>query len=496
MNSFFITNKDKRKIDILHSIIFSDTGIPMNVLNKEFHLSDETLRRDLLELNNDLFHLFNDEIRIVKTNDLYIKVDIKIDSTIDFIVASLKRYYMKDTLIFVVLSALLQKKYTSVVELSLDVNFSEGAVYKALSKIKTLLLPFESEINLSDGQNIKGNEIGTRYFLYLTYWHLLGIFNEENIFNTLTPEFGEINYITQMLGLNRTLSMQQQEKILALYRITSYRLVVFKSQANVSDEFLSDIYPFYNGKLSLNLQTYNISLDTLEKESILMSFSLRGLISDIDSNDNKKLIVNRYQQSDINIAKDVSYFIDLIQNRFSINYSKKMYIEVYYRVVLMLLYHKHLGFDVDDYLSVPISVNMASLKKDSRYIRLEPLIEKLLADKRVSKLFPPGHENQVYTFIYTVVELGKKLKPIKIYVIHPASVIHTAYIKNEILKILNEDTIIFCDIPEEADVIVSNVFVGDLYQKDFFCLEDIFNKDTWSCLISFLTKKIYEKNYE
>ncbi|WP_270231907.1 hypothetical protein [Lactococcus formosensis] len=97
--------------------------------------------------------------------------------------------------------------------------------------------------------------------------------------------------------------------------------------------------------------------------------------------------------------------------------------------------------------------------------------------------------------LYAIYELNVPSVPVQIYINHTSSVVNSFYIQNTLKKFFNSDLIAFCKTISEADVIISSDPEGNFSSKDVFYFKNIFDKETWTDLIEFLSKSLYEKRF-
>ncbi|MFW8052728.1 helix-turn-helix domain-containing protein [Vagococcus fluvialis] len=308
MLEYFINPKEKQKLEISQVILLSINGKSTEYLLNEFLIKKSTFQRYIKEIQNDLSNVFDSKVSLTITSKKKFKFILTSNITPDYIIPTLKKYYMEQSSLYIILSALIKKKYFSIAEIANDLNFSEPTVYKNFSIIRKLLSSFEADIDLNSESNFKGNELGIRYFLYLTYWHLFNVVNMNFFSNQFPSEFIDIDIIKKNLNIDKELSKTQKSKLIILSGIFSYRIAYFNKHITINNEFLKDIELFYDGHSILNTQKSNTPTSTLENESKIFSFIIRGIISEFDSYEEKKQIVGKFEVSDLPIAKKFHTF--------------------------------------------------------------------------------------------------------------------------------------------------------------------------------------------
>ena len=118
--------------------------------------------------------------------------------------------------------------------------------------------------------------------------------------------------------------------MLILAGVTSYRIVYFKKYAKVEKAFLEDISIFYRGQHCLNIASFNVAPEIIEKESILLSFLVRGLIFEFDDMNEKKTLVEKFQKSELPVGYEVSHFLEKFRETFSFEFSEENYVKSCY----------------------------------------------------------------------------------------------------------------------------------------------------------------------
>lgn len=320
MLDYFINQKEKQKLDIVQTILLSIDGRSTEYLIKEFQIKKSTFQRYIKEIQNDLTKVFENEVSLIITPQKNLNILLNGDLTPDYIVPILKKNYMEQSSLYTILSALINTEYSTITEIANDLNFSEPTIYKHFSKIRNLLAPFEVDIDLNSNSNFSGNELGIRYFLYLTYWHLFNVISNNPFSSKFPSEFIDINVIKKKLNINKNLSKTQESKLIFLSGISSYRITYFNKYITMNDEFSKDIELFYDEHSLYNKHVSNIPSSIIENESKLFSFLIRGIISDYDSYEEKKDIVLKFKASDLPMSKIISHFLDSFFDTFSITY--------------------------------------------------------------------------------------------------------------------------------------------------------------------------------
>lgn len=493
MLDYFINQKEKQKLDIVQTILLSIDGSSTEYLIKEFQIKKSTFQRYIKEIQNDLTKVFENEVSLIITPQKNLNILLNGDLTPDYIVPILKKNYMEQSSLYTILSALINTEYSTITEIANDLNFSEPTIYKYFSKIRNLLAPFEVDIDLNSNSNFSGNELGIRYFLYLTYWHLFNVISSNPFSSKFPSEFIDIDIIKKKLSINKNLSKTQESKLIFLSGISSYRITYFNKYITMNDEFSKDIELFYDEHSLYNKHVSNIPSSIIENESKLFSFLIRGIISDYDSYEEKKDIVLKFKDSDLPMSKIISHFLDSFFDTFSITYKEDSYIESYYLLIFSYIYFNHIGFNVDHYFSVPIEHNIKAFKAKKIYKEIKDDLNFLLKQFPLKKPLNNIEKDNFLSLLFIIYELNHPMKPINIYVNHTSNIANVVYIKKNLTNFFSHNLITFCDSPNKAEIIISSAPEGNFKLKQIFYFENIFNQDTWQSLLKFLTNYLYDR---
>lgn len=495
MIDYFVNTKEQQKLDLFQAILFSSNRVSSKELINTFEIKNETFRRHIKELQVDLYSLFNKKVILTDNDNKQFEIKFDDDLTLDYIITSLRINYMKNSSLYLLLAALIRKRYYSVSEIAYDLNFSEPTVYKGLAEIKELMLPFNVEFNWDGANNFKGDELGVRYFLYLTHWHLFNTLSEDLFSDKFPSEFKDISFLKSSLGLNTSMSKSQKDKLVMMSGIASYRIVFFKKYVPINSKLLNEIEFFYNGKYCLNIEQFNVSPEIIKNESMLFSFLARGLVSDLDSYEDKKIIVNKFLNSHLSIAKDVTFFLELFKNTFYLTFQEEEYINSYYILIFTFIYSKYFLFDIDNYLTVPISKNFENLEVDLKYQKLKPQFESFLKLIPFQKTLNNIQKETFIMLLYVIYLMNFQIKPVNLFITNTSNIVNPLTIKNTIKNIFNSNIFNFCSNINEADIIITSTYEGKFNSNNVFYFDNLYDNDSWKKLIHFLSNYLYDHNY-
>lgn len=494
MSQLFINQKNQKKLNIVKELLTSN-GATDIILKKKFSFTRSSFTRYINELEEDFSVVFQNKVSIKTDSQGVIVVLTPPDLTKKYIIGVLRHYYIESSPLYALIKALLTKKYDSVLQLSHDLNYSEPAVYKLLSNVQEILKPFGAQVDFSEVTNFSGNELGVRYFLYLMYLQIFGEIEHVPFPTRIPPEFIDISFLKKQLNITRELSHTQARKLEIISAITCYRLVFYNKELNIDEEFFKNILPLSNVKTSLNLSKYNVSEHILERESVFFQFFVRGLIFDIDTFSSREKIVERYKSSNLTINTDISSFLNSFKQDFQIQYSDENYVESYYLVLMTYLYIQYFSFEIDNTLSYPVYKRMEHFKQTRRYSQLLPIIKKQMDNLNFKGKLNSTQRDVLLLVFYTLYEINRITSPITLYINYSADISTALYIKNKLKQFFNPSLISFCEIPEQADIIISNRFEGKNFTHCTFYLENIFDEEAWQRLIMYLSESLIKSNH-
>lgn len=487
MNKYFLGAKEQQKLDIFRFILFSKSGYTNQELINHFELNTTTYRRYINEIRVELLDFFHGKVNIM-INEGKIEVERDPQINIDVIMLTLQNFYTKQNSLYIIITSLLKKKYSSVTEISQELNFSEPMVYKNLSEVNKMLSSFGAELNINSNaeSNFLGDELGIRYFIYLMYWNLYSTLSENPFSRNFPIEFTDMDFLIKHLKIKENLSHSQKTKLKMMSGITSYRIVYFNRTIVSDSNFLEDIDYFYSGTPCLNIKKFNVSPEILEKESIIFSYLVRGIIYDIDTYTEKRYIVEKYLDSDLKISYEVKESLKLFKDLLKEDYSEEEYIEFFYIFLLTFIYFKYHHFDNDSFLVHPIQDNLEHFEEKNKYKELFFDLEKIAQNLSFFNEINPVDKKSLIFFLFVMYEMKSIPKPISIYVTLTSDVAVIKLIKTNILKVFNKEIVTFCDSPTDADIVISDTFEG-YNNSNFFLFYSVYDKDIWKNLLEFIS---------
>lgn len=504
MKQLLMSKKDKTKLDMFKDILFSgQEGMFVQTLKKDYALSQSTLDRYLREIQQDLQVTFDNVRLILSTTSGSYLILKDIHYSDGYIVETLSFYYMKHNSFFIVLQALIQHVYHSVEELARDLNLSSSNIYKQLRLLNELAAPFNISVDLSvNGSNFKGSELGIRYFFYYVYWKLYQTnrplpFNQER-FQVLS----DITHLKEAcLGKDSALSSSQIVKLRILQTVTLYKLTYQQKNIYLEDEFYQDIIFFKNPDISIfDSFSNDYTKKELEMEKCFFCFATQGLIYDITSFEKKKETVKKYEQSDLQIAKQISAILKEFADVFQFEYSEKGYYVSYYLLLLYLLYVKHVHidtyggegihgvvrhFDVKDFASLQSQLAVEKFVHSlfNQTFKLDEFPWTDILIQRLSHLF------------YTIYTLNKAVNPVKVLVQFTENNYLGELIKANLANYFNDKLLVFVSDPAKADLVISDVYEPNALTNNHFYLDNIYDGEQSKKMFHFVSEYLYHYSF-
>lgn len=139
--------------------------------------------------------------------------------------------------------------------------------------------------------------------------------------------------------------------------------------------------------------------------------------------------------------------------------------------------------------------NYELFEKKPRYRAVKDRLNQIITYFPSSQQLNDLERKSLTALLYTIYELNAPSIPVQVYINHTSSIVNSFYIQNTLKKFFNSDLIAFCKTIPEADVIISSDPEGNFLSKDVFYFKNIFDKETWTDLIEFLSKSLYEKRF-
>lgn len=488
MFTYLITPKDQKKIQLFQYLLFSKHGRTLHCIEKELLIKQYTIRRYIKEISHDIAEVFKENTITIENYNNRLNIIAKREFSNDYLLTTLQSFYIQNGPLSKILSYLTSNSANSIIDLAHSLNYSESTIYKMTADLFEMLKLFDVELDLNSNKQtkFKGDEFGIRYFLFLIILNLYYADKEDILRNQIPFEFTDSNFTEKALNFEGSLSYSKIKRLTLMIAIASYRLVYTKTTLSLPESFFQDSKFFYNDSISFNLESFNIDKNILEKESHILSVLSHLFITDAYSFEQKKIIVNDYLSSNLEISTRVKKFLTEFQNQFKITYSEASYIENFYLILLYILRINYFKLKNDSFLMHPITEQHYKAPKDSpNYNEISKILIEL--SEKLPLDFTLNQKQKVKTsyFLYLFYEINKANDPIKIYISH-IDVSISMLIKQSIKRLFTSDTIEICLEPDKADLLISNIYEGE-GNKPIFVLDNIYNNKSWIQLFKTIT---------
>jgi hypothetical protein len=491
MESLFMKKNEKLRFELLKQLLYAKNGITTYKITKQLTLSSKSFYRNKQKLNDDLKLVFpNQQVQIKKKKLVYV-IEFNDSLTVSYIVDSMKLYYIKNSQKFSVLAALLKRHYVSVEALAQDLNLSPSHVYSNLNYLKIILAPFNLKISFASKlyqTNILGEEKNIRVLGFILFWI---------VFKGLAWPFEKTPSIYQTLPIavnDERLSFSQKKRIRYFQNVTFWRVLYRKESLSLSDEFMEYLSFFeMTSPTQLFSELKQVDLESIDEksESYFFGFLSRFLVANIDSDEEKISIAQRFINSDLPIAVLTTKILNRLLLSYDVKLSKENYLKNYYLLIVNLLYIRNIGVDFRQFLVDDSHESKAKWFSPNESSYRLFVKESLVAEPLLKKHMKPGFVSLMAKFFHSILKSAKKEAKLLIFIQHSPNNFIYDFIKNNLLIIFGDSTLEFTFDSTKADVIISDSFESEQTNMNSFHLEHSHDPESWKALILFISDKIY-----
>lgn len=493
MNDIFFTNSQQSKINLLKYLHFCQLSCSVEGAANYFNLSTRTIERQVAELKNDFEIIFSK-----KQFDLSIKrgtiiLEVANNLSLGYAIECLRVSYVEHSIEHTLIKLLLTTKYDSVLDLA-DVTFqSPSSIYKHLDPIKNLLELFNIQISFVDNSgdlNLIYHEKNLRYFIYYFYWTRLKGIKQPYPEILADIQLNEGN--SPAIYANLLPSKKQQ--IDYLISITFNRMKSGQNFLIMNSDFAQILTVFYDvNDLSRHLP-YSFEKIPQEKrhnERLFYNFLLRSVVSELDSDQEKKAIVTALS----NIDSPVVGYVDGLIETISHEYQIFLPIEEAY----LLWYYTTIYFMFVFFLEITPPLHLFTTDFSENSEVSPELKEKIVTfyhafEKNHNLPKTINHDEFIVMMINYMLRF-KQLNPLKIAIQFSKNIVGEITIKERIRLMFNQDMIIFTTNHSEADVILSDCHETNDTQENYFLIEKINDNLIWHGLLEYIQQQIFKKNW-
>ncbi|EKZ0456455.1 helix-turn-helix domain-containing protein, partial [Enterococcus faecalis] len=459
----------------------------MRRIKDTLEMSSTSVRRCIHEINSELDEIFpQSNISILFLGMGYSLSPSNIQNSI--ILEYLKLFYIKQSNEFIILNALLSKRYVSINQLSFQINISTSHLYKYIKNIRTFLGYFKLDISFSSKEATNSCLIGTKinklYFLNIYYWDI-----DRNI---EWPYFTIDNF---SFYENPFLSPFQKKRIQQILAVSKHPTV--KNNQYESDSDFKDIcnifrqFHFNAVNLEQNFP-YNDSMTDLE------CIFIRLFIPEFDSDLIKVHIAQSASVLSHNEIVSLSTtFLNCLFEEYQVKPSKAKYSVCFYYSLVMHIFLKYVNVDFFNTLeSFPRLRDLSN--KDLSFIRLEAdllLFYEELTNRNKQYQLQVSKANTLYmvNFCYSILDYCIDTKKIYIYVELTQNIFSTQMVKKNLIAIFGRENIELIDSQKLADIIIIDFFQEEMDSKKVYYFENLYSNDSWTNILSFITAMLYKK---
>lgn len=487
MEYFFLNEKEKKKYNLFKTILKNEM-IEMRDIKVHLDISSTSVRRCLLEINEELSEVFPESnISICFFRTGYSLVDNKLQNS--FLLDSMKLFYIKKSNEFIILNILISKRYTSVNQLSLQINISPSHLYKYIKSIRVFLSQYKLDLTFSadamTNTSLMGTEIHKLYFLSIYYW---------DIYKTIKfPPFLPDN---SSLYQTDTLSSFQEKRIQQLLSVTKHPAI--KINKKKIDPNLKDICEIFS-KFNHNLISSEEAAPSEFIISPLENFFIRLFIPEFDSDLSKLRISQLAAQLDNNEIVILSTtFLDTLFETYSVEPNEFQYNVCLYHSLVIHIFLKYVNVDFFNTLESAPRLSGLSTKELSFFDLEADLLQfyKKLTTNNEHYQLHISEVNFVYmvNFSYFLIDYCTDTKKVYICVELTQNNFSTQMINKNLIAIFGNDNIELTNSQMQADIILTDFYQEGMDIEKIYHFDNPYCNDSWTNVLSFITTILYKKS--
>lgn len=501
MQNLFMKNIERQKFELLKQLIYHKDGMTAQEIMNHLNISIHTVYRYQQQLHDDLSTVFkNNSVILIKKKGCYF-VTIDDSLNLSFVIDTMSLYYIKISRHFSVLQAVMYHHYGSVEALAQEVNLSPSHTYKTVKLVNELFAPFNISIGFSHDRrhsNIQGDEKNLRLVMFYSYWLIFkGIewpfYRAPDLFCDYSPP---IKY--------NLLSPSQRIRLSYYQTFTYWQMTYRKQFVSLSPEFIAylkifdDVSPVsFPIPIKELLYKAQVSDSSIFEEELYFGFLARFYIANIDSIEDKIVIVNNLTQSELPLTIFASNFLNLFLEQFNVSLNDEDYATSYYQIMFNLLYIYFFGVNVP-FSQLEIEMPLIDEDSTTSFDFYKKELIQFSYEQFSHELFPTISKNSTlleYTakLLYLVLKNSLNQRSLKVLLQYSKTSYGYDLIKNNLSIIFGKSMLEFTFNTFEADIIISDAYEFIEPANDsFYYFEYPYSKETWQELILFISQRLYE----
>lgn len=492
MNKKFMKKNEANKFELLKKLLYSKQGLGIQEIITDSQESKSTIYRYIKQLNEDLSLLFTKTpIQIQQKNTTFYVVlpDLL---NIAFVLDKVRLSYIYISSEILIFAAAANKNHASLESLAQSINLSPSYTYKSLNTINQQLSYFRVKIAFGDfsrKSNVYGAEADIRFFLFYMYWNtnkgIVWPFNK-------SPD-----YFKQLpLPINTILAPSQHTRLRYHQNITYWRSLYLQEKISITEEFLSYLIILETENPTTFTIDFNntLTLEELKNEQVYFGFLSRFFISDIDTKKTKQKTAQRLINSQLALTKSCTDLLELIQVKYDLVMNSEEYLLYYYNLMIALLYVHYIN--VDYHSTLENEDRLTFLDNDGQnFSKIEKEIDNLIVqfsitDSFLKKITNKGLVTYMTNLLYCIIDSARNIEPLYIFCQYSKNFYIGDKIKKYLLTTLGTRVIHFTSDIQQANLVISDSYEGDISNQDFFFFDDPFNSATWEALSLFVSTRI------
>ncbi|MGX7264692.1 helix-turn-helix domain-containing protein [Enterococcus crotali] len=490
-------NNDAKKFELFKKILLSQNGISIQKLTTERNDPKSNFYRYIQQLNQDLLQVFPETPFSIEQKNTIFFITLPDNLNTAYVIDVLGYSYISASPEYLILLAATQKKYSSLESLAQSINLSPSYTYRSLKQLNTKLERFNLKFtfnNSSKRDNLLGTEENIRFFLFYIYW---------KSFRGLTWPFNKSpDYFKNLpIPINTTLAPSQLSRLRYFQNITYWRVLYLQKKVSLEAELISYLEILDAGNPTLFTIDFNgtLTADEVNSEQKYFAFLTRFFIADIDTKEIKRKTAQRFLDSKLPLTKSCQNLLSVLTSTYNLVITQENYLIFFYHIMSALLYIDYIGNDYKPFLERPEQLSFLDTD-DHNFTKTERELTKLVhnfleKDPYLKKDLATGFITHMVNLLYYVIDSSRKITPLIIFCQYSKNFYTVDEIQNSLLTIFGRSAIQFTNDIQQADVVISDAYEGNIPNQNFFYFAEPYNPDTWRLLSRFIQAKLHDATF-